>query len=140
MNQEITALQNNNTWQLVSPPPDQNIVRCKWVYKIKRKVDGSIERYKARLVAKGYNQEEGIDYFETFSPVVRPTTIRVVLTIALTRGWPINQLDVHNIFLHGDLNERVYMHQDPEFVDNSKPNHVCLLTKVLYGLKQSPHA
>ena len=84
MTKEHNALLANHTWDLVSPSTSHNIVGCKWVYKIKRHADGTLERYKARLVAKGYNQEEGIDYFETYSPVVRPTTIRLVLTIALS--------------------------------------------------------
>lgn len=137
---ELDALARNNTWTLVPPPSDHNIVGCKWVYKIKRNIDGSIARYKARLVAKGFTQEEGVDYFETFSPVVRPTTIRLVLSIAVQHGWTLRQLDVQNAFLHGDLHETVYMSQPPGFVDSTSPTHVCLLNKALYGLKQSPRA
>ncbi|KAJ4753743.1 hypothetical protein LUZ62_088148 [Rhynchospora pubera] len=140
MSTEIDALAANNTWILVPPPSNQTIIGCKWVYRIKRRSDGSIDRYKARLVAKGYNQQEGIDYFDTFSPVVRPTTIRVVLSIAVSHKWLIRQLDVNNAFLHGDLTERVYMSQPPGFLDSTRPNHVCLLSKSLYGLKQSPRA
>lgn len=120
--------------------PDFNVVGCKWVYKIKRRADGSLEQYKAQLVAKGFHQEEGVDYFETFSPVVRPTTIRLVLTLALSYGWPLQQLDVHNAFLNGTLQETVYMAQPPGFEDPSKPAHVCRLSKAIYGLKQSPRA
>lgn len=83
MNKEFDALRANKTWVLVPPNPDQN---CKWVYKIKRRADGSLERYKARLVTKGFHREEGIDFFETYSPAVRPTTIRVILTLALSYG------------------------------------------------------
>ena len=140
MAKEYQALISNHTWTLVPFQPDLNIVGCKWVFRIKRHADGTIERYKARLVAKGFHQEEGIDYFETFSPVVRPTTIRLVLTLAISFGWSIRQLDVHNAFLHGALTETVYMEQPPGFIDASKPNHICLLSKAIYGLKQSPRA
>jgi Reverse transcriptase (RNA-dependent DNA polymerase) len=140
MAQEINALARNKTWILIPPPSHPNIVGCKWVYRIKKNVDGSIARYKARLVAKGFTQEEGVDYFETFSPVVRPTTIRLVISIAVQHGWSLRQLDVQNAFLHGDLHETVYMSQPPGFVDSNNPSHVCLLNKALYGLKQSPRA
>ncbi|MCI11288.1 putative retroelement pol polyprotein, partial [Trifolium medium] len=109
MDTELQALQHNNTWTIVDLPVGAKAIGRKWVYKIKRKSDGSIERYKARLVAKGYNQVEGIDYFETFSPVAKMTTIRVVLAIASSKNWFIHQLDVDNAFLHGDLCENVYM-------------------------------
>ncbi|KAJ3706370.1 hypothetical protein LUZ61_010075 [Rhynchospora tenuis] len=140
MVQEINALSQNQKWILVPPPIGHNIVGCKWVYRIKRNSDGSIARYKAWLVAKGFTQEEGVDYFETFSPVVRPTTIRLVLSIAVQHNWPLKQLDVQNVFLHGELHETVYMAQPPGFTDLTAPSHVCLLKKALYGLKQSPRA
>lgn len=89
MQTEINALLKNQTWTLVPPPSNQKVISCKWVYKIKRKADGTIERYKARLVAKGFHQADGVDYFKIFSPVVRPTTVRLVLSIAITYNWSI---------------------------------------------------
>lgn len=140
MRAKISALHSNRTWVLVPPSSCTNVVGCKWVYKIKRNSDGSVSRYKARLVAKGFLQTEGIDYTETFTPVVKPTTIRLVLSIAYSRGWDIRQVDVNNALLHGDLSETVYMSQPPGFVDATRPDHVCLLTKALYGFKQAPRA
>ncbi|KAJ4767670.1 Gag/pol [Rhynchospora pubera] len=137
---ELHALALNKTWTLVPPPANQKVLSSKWVYKIKRKPDGTIDRFKARLVANGFHQEEGVDFMETYSPVVRPTTIRVVLSIAMSSQWQIKQLDVQNAFLHGDLTETVYMAQPKGFVDPTFPNHVCLLHKSLYGLKQAPRA
>lgn len=138
MQNEIDALHKNNTWTLVPPPLNANVVGNRWLYKIKRHADGSIERYKARLVAKGFTQEYGFDYTETFSPVVKPITIRTLLSIVVSGGWDISQLDISNAFLNGDLQETVYMVQPQGFIDPHRPHYVCRLNKSLYGLRQSP--
>jgi len=138
MAEEFHALLKNGTWTLVPPTSSMNIVRSKWVYRIKRKADGSVDRYKARLVAKGFHQQEGIDYWETYSPFIKPVIIRTVLSLAVSSGWPIKQVDISNAFLHGFLSETVYMAQPPGFVHPQFPNSVCLLKKALYGLKQAP--
>ncbi|KAM1757600.1 hypothetical protein ACFX11_006838 [Malus domestica] len=140
MKEELDALHTQSTWSLVPLPAQKNLVGCKWVFKIKRNADGSIGRYKARLVAKGFNQEEGIDYGETFSPVVKPTTVRLVLAMTAHFAWPLRQLDVKNAFLHGVLQEEVYMSQPPGFGDPHHSDFVCKLHKSLYGLKQAPRA
>ncbi|KAK9079958.1 hypothetical protein SSX86_001633 [Deinandra increscens subsp. villosa] len=137
---EFRALIDNKTWVLVPRHYGMNIVHSMWVFRHKLKSDGTLERYKARLVCDGRSQTVGIDCGETFSPVVKPATIRTVLTLALNRNWPIHQLDVKNAFLHGDLSETVYMHQPVGFRHPKYPDHVCLLKKSLYGLKQAPRA
>jgi hypothetical protein len=140
MSLEYNALLSNQTWTLCPRPSHHNIVRNKWVFKIKQKPDGSVDRFKARLVAKGFDQLSGIDYYETFSPVVKPATIRLVLALAVQFDWNIKQLDVSNAFLHGILTEEVYMEQPQGFVHPQYPDYVCKLNKALYGLKQAPRA
>ena len=106
---ELAALKANNTWFLTPLPPRKQAIGCRWVYKIKCKSDGSLERYKARLVAKGYTQLEGIDYHDTFPPTTKMATICCLLALAAAQNWSLHQLDVHNAFLHGDLSEEIYM-------------------------------
>jgi hypothetical protein len=125
MDVEYSALMKNKTWHLVPPRRGTNIIDCNWVYKIKRRADGSLDRYKARHVAKGFKQRYGIDYGDTFSPVVKASTIRVILSVAVSRGWSLRQLDVQNAFLHGLLEEEVYMKQPPGYEDKSVPGYVC---------------
>jgi hypothetical protein len=137
---ELTALMRHNTWQLVPPPTDCNIIGCKWVFRVKRHANGSVDRFKARLVSKGFNQQPGLDYKETFNPVVKSVTIRTVLTIAVMQGWTLRQLDVNNAFLHGHLTETVYMKQPPGFRNSEHPDYVCCLSKAIYSLKQAPRA
>lgn len=108
MQEEFTALLKNKAWHLVEPKNNINIIDCKWVYKIKKKADGTIDRYKARLVAKGFHQYR-IDYEDRFSPVVKIATVRLVLSIDVIRVWYLRQLDIQNAFLHGILEEEVYM-------------------------------
>jgi hypothetical protein len=100
MNEEFQALQKQGTWTLVPATSSKNIVGCKWVYKLKYNSDGSISRYKARLVAKGFHQQYGVDFDETFSPVVKPPTVRLILSLATSLNWPLRQLDIKNAFLH----------------------------------------
>lgn len=135
MDEEYNALIKNQTWSLVDQPKHKNIVGCKWTYKIKKNADGSISKHKARLVAKGYSQQFGFDFNETFSPVFKPTTIRLMLTLALCNNWKIRQLDVCNAFLNGDLHEEVFMQQPEGYITES--NKVCRLHKAIYGLKQA---
>jgi len=140
MNSEFDALLKNHIWRLVPASKAKNLVGCKWVFRIKRKTDGSIDRYKARLVTKGFHQQTGVDFSETYSPVIKPTTVRLVLSITLSSGWSIKQIDIQNAFLHGLLSEEVYMSQPPGFTHPQFPDHVCRLQKALYGLKQAPRA
>ena len=140
MDEEVQALQTNRTWILVSCPTNTNIVGSKWVFRTKYLPDGSIERLKARLVAKGYTQVPSLDYTDTFSPIIKATIVRVVLSLIATNKWSLRQLDVKNAFLNGHLVEHVYMEQPPEYIDSHFPNHVYQLKKALYGLKRAPRA
>ncbi|GJU32051.1 ribonuclease H-like domain-containing protein [Tanacetum coccineum] len=129
MRDEYHALIKNKTWTLVPRPPDTNIVRCMWLFRHKYLADDTLSRYKARLVANGSTRLEWVDVDGTFSPVVKPGTIRIVLSLAASRHWPIHQLDVKNAFLHGDLSETVYMYQPFGFWDSVHPDYVCLLQR-----------
>ena len=135
MNEEYNALLRNGTWTLAPPVYASNLVGCKWIFRIKRNADGTVARYKARLVAKGFHQRLGLDYHDTFSPVVKLTTVRLVLSIVVSNGWTLRQLDINNAFLQGTLAEDVFMAQPPGFHDLDKPEFVCKLRKAIYGLK-----
>ncbi|KAK4403247.1 Retrovirus-related Pol polyprotein from transposon RE2 [Sesamum angolense] len=141
MDDEMSALVSRGTWELVEVPPNADIVACRWVFTLKFRADGTLERYKARLVAMGFTQTYGVDYFETFSPVARLNSIRVLFSLAVNFSWPMYQMDIKNDFLYGDLNEIVYMEQPPGYVaQGEKQRMVCKLKKAIYGLKQSPRA
>jgi hypothetical protein len=140
MIEEMDALDKNGTWVLTSLPQNKRAIGCKWVFTIKHTPDGKVERYKARLVAKGYSQTYGVDYDETFAPVAKMNSVRILISIAANRGWKLYQLDVKNAFLHGDLQEEIYMEIPPGFGSKETDGKVCRLKKSLYGLKQSPRA
>jgi len=139
MDQEYTALTERRTWTLIPHPRNTNIVTYRWIFTVKYKPVGTIDRYKARLVARGFTQTYGIDYKET-SPVVRLNSICVLLSIAVNQGWPLHQLDVSNAFLYGELTEQVFMEQPPGYSTPGLTDKVCHLQHAIYGLKQSPHA
>ncbi|KAL0337709.1 UNVERIFIED_CONTAM: Retrovirus-related Pol polyprotein from transposon RE2 [Sesamum calycinum] len=130
MQEELQALDKNGTWELTSLPPTKRAIGSKWVFKLKLHPDGSIARYKARLVAKGYNQIEGVDYFDSFSPVAKS------VIVAKSKSWALFQLDINNAFLHGHLDEELYM-DHPEGYLAAKPGQMCRLRRSLYGLKQA---
>ena len=138
--EELRALENNRTWDLVKLHAGKKAVSCKWVFTVKQNPEGKVERYKARLVARGYSQTYGIDYDETFAPVAKMSTVRTLISCAANFGWPLHQLDVKNAFLHGDLKEEVYMEIPPGYSNFEIAGKICKLKKSLYGLKQSPRA
>ena len=143
MKVELDAMETNNTWSIVPLPPDKHSIGCKWVYKIKFKSDATVERYKARLVAKGYTQQEGVDFLETFSPVAKLVTVKILLVLDSVNNWHLAQLDVNNAFLNRDLAEKVYMdlplgyRSKGELSQSGSSKLVCKLHKSIYGLKQA---
>jgi hypothetical protein len=140
MEEEFAALIANKTWDLVPHRIGSNVIIGKWIFKHKFNSDGSLERYKASWVLRGFTQRPSIDYDETFSLVVKLATVHTVLSLVVSRSWPVHELDVKNAFLHGTLLETVYNSQPTGFVDPAQPDCVCLLNKSLYGLKQAPRA
>ena len=141
VNVELDAMELNRTWDIVTLPPGKNLVGCKWVFTIKFNADGTIERYKGRLVAKGYTQQEGVDFDETFSPVAKLNSVKLLLALAAVEGWELTQMDVSNAFLHSDLEEEIYMSLPQGYTPAPgtvlPPNAVCKLRKCIYGLKQA---
>ena len=137
MKDEMDSLLRNQTWELTELPVGKKALHNKWVYRIKNEHDGS-KRYKTRLVVKGFQQKEGIDFTKIFSPVVKMSTIRLVLGMVAAENLHLEQLDVKTAFLHGDLEEDIYMIQPEGFIAQGQENLVCKLKKSLYGLKQAP--
>lgn len=137
MRAELHSMAKNKVWTLVDPPENQKIVKNKWVFRTKRNTMGEIVKYKARLVAKGFTQEYGVDYYETFSPVVRHSSIRLLIALSAELNLNIDHLDVDTAFLNGELSEKIYMYQPEGFIDSNNKEKVCLLKRAIYGLKQS---
>ena len=138
INREVESILQNHTWELVDIPPGNKPIGYKWIFKRKLKAYGSIDKYKARLVAKGYRQKEGLDYFDTYSPVSKITSIRMLIAIASLNNMEIHHMDVKTVFLNGELDEEIYMEQPEGFVVQGQENKVCKLVKSLYVLKQAP--
>ena len=138
MNTEMKSLNDNEVWELVDPPEAARVVYCKWIFRCKKGENGQVERYKARLVAQGYLQRPGLNYDETFSPVVRFESIRTVLALAAEQKWKVHQMDVTTAFLNGELHDTVYMKQPKGYVKPGHEQKVCRLKRSIYGLKQSP--
>ncbi|KAD3069345.1 hypothetical protein E3N88_37225 [Mikania micrantha] len=140
MRSEIASIEKNKTWKLTDLPAGQRPIGLKWVYKIKRDAKDQITKHKERLVAKGYIQKQGVDYEEVFAPVARLETVRLVLALSAQNGWPVHHLDVKTAFLHGELNEEVFVKQPEGFERKGQEQKVYKLIKALYGLKQAPRA
>jgi hypothetical protein len=139
MQEELNNFTRNEVWHLVLRP-NQNVVGTKWLFRNKQDEHGVVTRNKARLVAKGYSQVEGLDFGETYAPVGRLESIRILLAYATYHGFKLYQMDVKSAFLNGPIKEEVYVEQPPGFEDSEYPNHVYKLSKALYGLKQAPRA
>jgi len=137
MQSERESMGDNQVWNLVDPPDGVKTIECKWIYKKKKDMDGNVHIYKARLVAKGFRQVQGVDYDETFSPVVMLKSIWIILAIAAYFNYEIWQMDVKTTFLNGNLTEDVYMMHPEGFVDLKNVGKVCKLQKSIYGLKQA---
>ena len=135
---ELDSILKNKTWELVDLASGAKPIGYKWIFKRKYFPDGSIEKYKARLVAKGFSQKQNIDYFDTFSPVTRISSIRILIALASIHKLFIHQMDVKTAFLNGDLDEEIYMLQHEGCITPEKEHKVCKLNKSLYGLKQAP--
>jgi hypothetical protein len=140
MDKEMQSIERNNTWELVKLPVGKKPIGLKWVFKLKRNSNGEVVKYKARLVAKGYVQKYGIDFEEVFAPVARLDTVRVLLAFAANNGWKVHHLDVKYAFLHGELEEEVYVSQPEGYKVKGREQEVFKLSKALYGLKQAPRA
>jgi hypothetical protein len=140
MVEEYDSIMRNDVWEVVPRPVGKSVVTSMWLYKTKYAADGSIEKHKASFVARGFSQIEGVDYDETFAPVARCTSIRIIISIAAEMGWSIHQMDVKTAFLNGFIDEEVYNEQPQGFEVSERETHVCLLRKALYGLKQGPRA
>ena len=138
INDEVESILKNHTWELVDLPPGSKPLGYKWIFKKKMKADGSIDKYKSRLVIKGYKQKEGLDYFDTYSPVTRISSIRMLIAIVAIHNLEIHQMDVKTIFLNSNLDEEIYMEQTEGFIVPGQEKKVCRLVKSLYGLKQAP--
>jgi hypothetical protein len=138
MNEEYESIMKSETWELTKLPGNKVLIGCKWLYKTKFNVDGSVDKYKARIVANGYSQKEGIDYEDTFSHVAKLNTIRVMISLATQHNWKIHQSDVKSAFMNGDLKEEVHLVQPEGFIKKGQEDLVCNLKKTLYGLKQTP--
>jgi hypothetical protein len=137
MTEECQSIIKNDVWEIVPRPKSKDVVSSKWVLKIKHAIDGSIEKYKSRFVARGFSQKEGIDYEETFSLVVRYTSIRTIIALAAKMKWKLHQMDVKTTFINGVIEEEVYIEQPQRFEVEDRKTHVCKLKKALYGLKQA---
>ena len=137
MKDEIESINKNNIWELTDLPKDRKAIGCKWVLRRKFKVDGSLERYKARLVAKGYTQQPGADFVDTYSPVAKFTSVRIIMSIVARMNLELHQLDVKIAFLNGELKEDIFMIQSEGFQIKGHEEKVYKLRKSLYGLKQS---
>lgn len=135
--EEMESLKDNGTWHLVKLPESRRAIGSKWVYKIKMNALGDVQQYKARLVAQGFSQKSGTEYDQVFAPVVRQSTFRIMLTIATKQHMKVVHLDAKTAFLNGTLDEEIYMKQPSGFIADGKEDHVCLLRRSLYGLKQS---
>ena len=140
MQEELHQFERNKVWHLVPKPAERTIIRTTWVFQNKLDESGTVTRNKARLVVQGYNQEEGIDYEETFAPVARIEAIRILIAFAAHMEIKLYQMNVKSTFLNGYLKEEVYVKQPPGFENGDFPNHVFKLDKALYGLKQAPRA